>query len=134
MPACPVQPLIDAGKDFSKLSNRESIIAVLELLSQILKAANPLANCDPNVLLDSGKSFGALSEKDSWTVGLELLCEILNAGGSAATCIIGGAAWPPVIAGPCAFSIYYSTPGPNPGFALWDATNGLWDIIIDKGP
>jgi hypothetical protein len=133
MASCDPSALVQAGVKFSGLSTRYLELVKVELLCLILRQSNPMASCDPNVLLEAGKCLQCLGTQQMQVVQTQLLCEILQGGGSGATCIIGCANTGPIIPGPCPFSLAYS-PGPNPGFWLWDQARAVWDEIVAPGP
>lgn len=132
MATCPVQPLVDAGADFSRASERECVNVGLQLLRQMLLGINPMAVCDVQSLVTAGKDFDRVSYREAVNVGLQLACEILTVG-LGATCIIPCPSTGPVVPGPCLYSIAYSA-GPNPGVWIWDATRAAWDELIAPGP
>lgn len=106
---------------------------IVGLLCRIYSGINPMAVCDPNTLLAEAKCFVSRSQNEILAIQAQLLCEILQGGAAGQTCIIGCAPTGPVIPGPCLFSIAYS-PGPNPGYWLWDENRGVWDEVLAPGP
>lgn len=76
--------------------------------------------------------FTCLDTKQAQAVELQLLCEILQGGGTGTTCLLDGIG-PPVVAGPCPFSLYREGPGPNFGLWIWDGVSA-WSNAIAQGP
>lgn len=131
MANCDANDLLNTGRNFAYLSERQVNTIIIELLCRILRVSNPMASCDAQELLDDGKCFLCLSEKQAAAVQIQLLCEILHSGGTGTTCLVCGDA-PPVDDAPCDCSIYYTNP-PNAGVWVWDSVTSAWECIINPG-
>lgn len=133
MAECNAQAILSASACWLIRRPVELEAIKVNLLCRILTQTNPMATCDPDELISDSKCWLNRPLIELQSIQTQLLCELVNGGAPGATCVIGCAVTGPAIPGPCIFSIAYS-PGPNPGYWLWDESRGLWDEIVAPGP
>lgn len=131
MATCSAQELLTASQCFASMHPRVLEVLKVQLLCEILHAANPMASCDPQTLLNDSACFASLNAQQLSTIQTQLLCEILQGGGTGTTCIICGDN-PPTDPAPCDCSLYYTNP-PNAGVWVWDSSSAAWEMVLNPG-
>lgn len=127
MAQCSTTNLLSQASCFACLAADQLQMVIASLLCQILKAANPMANCDVSTLLQEAKCFqSCTAPAQLLLIQTQLLCNIWAAGGGmGAGLILCGTADPvDPPTGNCA--IYYRT---DTG-AIWIWDGSAWVLRI----
>lgn len=133
MTAPTIADMLAVGGCFACLPSGTQQLVKLGLLSQILKALNPVATINVATLLSEASCLACIPAGQQGLVELALLSEILQAGSIGTSACLTCGAGPPVNSpsSPCCIFFSNVSTAPDYGsFYFWDVDNAQWAAFV----